>query len=240
MLIPFHYCCTPLLFYPNWHDTMITENMLKTLTGVTSGAGNFSKPKSSSDSSQHSTTSKSLNVANNNSNGSDSWYYKMRQIVLVEYARYFEARGFYRLKDEIKPSSTSSRQQQQQQHQLNSSQNVQENQIFHFIKWIQQDGFLYITMNIEEIYLCVKLSYCTRYRSSSRLAFINETIRFFTQEFHLHSFIYDFHLSAINTNFLLSSSISQTAPIISKFLDEFVEFFLRIPIYSTNKVDFLK
>lgn len=29
VLVPFHYCCTPLLFYPNWHDTMITENMLK-------------------------------------------------------------------------------------------------------------------------------------------------------------------------------------------------------------------
>lgn len=95
-------------------------------------------------------------------------------------------------------------------------------------------------MNVEEIYLCVKLGYCTRYRSASRLAFINETIRFFTQEFHLHSFIYDFHLAAINTNFLSSSPtgmlISQTAPIISKFLDEFVEFFLRIPIYSCNKV----
>jgi hypothetical protein len=29
VLVPFHYCCTPLLFYPNWHDTMVTENMLR-------------------------------------------------------------------------------------------------------------------------------------------------------------------------------------------------------------------
>lgn len=170
----------------------------------------------------------------------------MRQIILDEYARYFEARGFTRLKDEPKSTSSSSSggsgrtrdQQQMQQHQSSvSSDSSSPSQTYHFIKWIQQDGFLYITMNIEEIYLCVKLGYCTRYRSASRLAFVNETIRFFTQEFHLHSFIYDFHLSAIHTNFLSAGMlISQTAPIISKFLDEFVEFFMRIPIYSSNKV----
>ena len=38
-----------------------------------------------------------------------------------------------------------------------------ESQTNHFIKWIQQDGFLYITFNVEEIYLHVKLGYCARY-----------------------------------------------------------------------------
>lgn len=173
----------------------------------------------------------------------------MRQIILDEYARYFEARGFIRLKDEVKAVSSSSssstnrpsiRDQHQQQQPLVPPGQQDLSQTYHFIKWIQQDGFLYITMNIEEIYLCVKLGYCTRYRSASRLAFVNETIRFFTQEFHLHSFIYDFHLSAIHTNFLsIGMLIAQTAPIISKFLDEFVEFFMRIPIYSSNKVNSL-
>ena len=160
----------------------------------------------------------------------------MRQIILVEYARYFEARGFIRLKDEPKPTAASSSNRMQQQQQQHSATNNLENQTFHFIRWIQQDGFLYITMNIEEIYLCVKLGYCTRYRSTSRLAFMNEMIRFFTHEFHLHSFIYDVHLAAINTNFLNSVLVPQIAPIISKFLDEFVEFFDRIPAYSSNKV----
>lgn len=213
------------------------------------GGGSFNKPKSSSDSSQQSATGAAASSKPINStiamNSSDSWYFKMRQIVLVEYARYFETRGFIRLRDETKPASTaSSNRLQQQQSNSSNTASVLENQVYHFIKWIQQDGFLYITMNIEEIYLCVKLGYCTRYRSASRLAFVNETIRFFSQEFHLHSFIYDFHLTAINTNFFSSSptgmKISQTAPIISKFLDEFVEFFLRIPIYSSNKVFYNK
>jgi hypothetical protein len=47
--------------------------------------------------------------------------------------------------------------------QNNGQQNCQnESQINHFIKWIQQDGFLYITFNVEEIYLHVKLGYCAR------------------------------------------------------------------------------
>ena len=44
--------------------------------------------------------------------------------------------------------------------QQNSFSN--ETQTNHFIKWIQQDGFLYITFNVEEIYLHVKLGYCAR------------------------------------------------------------------------------
>ena len=78
-----------------------------------------------------------------------------------------------------------------------------------------------------------------RYRSTSR-SFVNEIIKFFTQEFHVHSFIHDFHLTAINQNFSSSSvtgsQLSQTSQIIAKFLDEFVDFFMRMPIYSINKV----
>ena len=48
--------------------------------------------------------------------------------------------------------------------QSNLQQTFQhESQTNHFIKWIQQDGFLYITFNVEEIYLHVKLGYCARY-----------------------------------------------------------------------------
>jgi len=77
-----------------------------------------------------------------------------------------------------------------------------------------------------------------RYRSTSR-SFVNEIIKFLTQEFHVHSFIHDFHLTAINQNFsssITGSQISQTSFTIVKFLDEFVDFFMRIPIYSLNKV----
>jgi hypothetical protein len=55
----------------------------------------------------------------------------------------------------------------------------------------------------------------------------------------VHSFIHDFHLTAINQNFsssITGSQISQTSFTIVKFLDEFVDFFMRIPIYSLNKV----
>lgn len=77
-----------------------------------------------------------------------------------------------------------------------------------------------------------------RYRSTSR-SFVNEIIKFLTQEFHVHSFVHDFHLTAINQNFsssITGSQISQTSHTIAKFLDEFVDFFMRIPIYSINKV----
>lgn len=169
----------------------------------------------------------------------ESWYFKMRQIVLVEYTKYFEAHGFTRLKDERSaqqetPSSIKQAHTKVQNNQHDGTQTL------HFIKWIQQDGFLYLTLNLDEIYLHARVGYCARYRSTSRLGFINEIMRFLTQEFHVHSFIYDFHLSAINSNFLASSQtgmqISQTSQIISKFLDEFVEFFSRIPLYSQNKV----
>lgn len=204
------------------------------------------KPKSLSDPNQQSTTGGGTTTTKQSSNtigvtmsSIDAWYLKMRQIILVEYARYFESRGFIRLKDESKQVAFTTTGGSNRLHQQHIEQQ-QQTQVYHFIKWIQQDGFLYITMNVEEIYLCVKLGYCTRYRSASRLGFINELIRFFTHEFHLHSFIYDFHLSAVNISFSAPPSIGMviapTATIISKFLDEFVEFFLRIPIYSSNKV----
>ncbi len=108
-------------------------------------------------------------------------------------------------------------------------------------------------MKLEQIYLNVKLSYCYRYRSASslpggKLSFINDIANFIKQEFHVHSKIYDFHLSAINTNFSsyalnysntlapTTTVISQTSEIIALFLNQFVNFFSRIPTYSSNKV----
>lgn len=153
----------------------------------------------------------------------------MRQIFLLEYTRFFENRGFIHLKDERSTESQNSKSGQQSYHLSFADTH-------HFIKWIQQDGFLYITINIEEIFMHIKLGYCTRYRLASR-AFLNEMIKFFALEFHVHSFTYDYHLTAINRNFLAafgtSNQISQT---ISKFLDEFVKFFHCVPLFSTNKV----
>ncbi len=83
----------------------------------------------------------------------------------------------------------------------------------------------------------IKLGYCTRYRLATK-AFLYEMLKFFACEFHVHTFTYDYHLTAINRNFITSACgtpnmISQT---ISKFLDEFVDFFHKVPIFSTNKV----
>lgn len=217
VLIPFHYCCTPLLFYSNWNESITNEKMLKLQSQNT-------KPKPE---------------LNKQLNSNDSWYSRMRQIVLVEYTKYFESHGFTRLKDERSVPQESTIKTSLNNKNTAAPQ-TETNQILHFIKWIPHDGFLYLTMNLEEIYLHVRIGYCSRYRSANRLGFINEVIRFLTQEFHVHSFIYDFHLSAINSNFLSSSQtgmqISQTSYIISKFLDEFVEFFSRVPLYSQNKV----
>ncbi|RNA30625.1 SZT2-like isoform X1, partial [Brachionus plicatilis] len=201
VFIPFHYCCTPLLFYSNWTESITNEKMLK--------SSNI-KP-----------TKTNTAITNN-----ENWYFKMRQIVLVEYSKYFESKDFVRLRDD----------RQIQESRIGQA----DSQMLHFIKWLQQDGFLYLTINLDEIYLHVRVGVCSRYRSSNRQSFISEIVRFLTQDFHVHSFIYDFHLSAINSNFLSTSQsgmqISQTSYIVSKFLDEFVEFFSRVPLYSQNKV----
>jgi hypothetical protein len=131
---------------------------------------------------------------------------------------------------------------------------INDSHTYHFIKWIQQDGFLYITMSLEQIYISVKLGYCYRYRSPCKIAFLDEIAQFLLRQFHVHSYIYDYHLTAINTNFISSSTslasvlglnytnytatqvISQTSEIIANFLNQFVEFFARIPIFSANTV----
>ncbi len=121
-------------------------------------------------------------------------------------------------------------QQQQQQQQWG-------NDVHHFIKWIQQDGFLFITITIEEIFMHIKFGYSTRYRQASR-SFLNELTKFFATEFHVHSLSYDFHLSTINRNFTTILQQNQISLTISRFLDEFVDFFHRdrVPLFSTNKV----
>jgi hypothetical protein len=83
----------------------------------------------------------------------------------------------------------------------------------------------------------IKLGYCTRYRLASR-SFLTDLIKFFSKDFHVHSLTYDYHLTAINRN-LIPSSWSSTKHMtltISKFLDEFVDFFSRPPLFCNNKV----
>ena len=94
-----------------------------------------------------------------------------------------------------------------------------------------------MAVNLEEIFVNIKLGYCTRYRMASR-AFLSDLIKFFSNDFHIHSLSYDYHLTAINRNLIPSSwsSPKHMSLTISKFLDEFVEFFSRVPWYSSNKV----
>jgi hypothetical protein len=232
VLIPLHYCCTPILFYSDWTDVIVTESSLKN-----SNPNRFLQNRMNEG--HFSLTNKMFGVKVNTVKTTgiishDTWYFKMRQSILLEYSKYLESRGFIRLKDE-KSNFTNDPNLKQNQH----TNYLLETQTYHFIKWIQQDGFLYITFNIEEIYLHVKIGYCARYRSTSR-TFVNEIIKIFTQEFHVHSFVHDFHLLALNQNFSSSgvagSQISQTSQTIAKFLDEFVDFFMRLPILSINKV----
>ncbi len=74
------------------------------------------------------------------------------------------------------------------------------------MKWVQQDGFIYLTVSLEEIFVNIKLGYCTRYRLASR-SFLTDLIKFFSKDFHIHSLTYDYHLTAINRN-LIPSSLS--------------------------------
>jgi hypothetical protein len=200
VLIPMHYCMTPLLFYPNWSEPIVTETMLRPSDAL----------------SQINKSNKTTAHVVHNVNF-ETWYFKMREMVLSEYAKYFELRGFIRLKDDLISK---------------------QNETLHFIMWIEQDGFLYLTLNIDEVFIHVRLGYSIRYRAGYK-SFLNEMMRFFAKDFHVHSFIYDSHLSAINRNFsshVTGSQVSQTSPIIVKFLDEFVDFYSQYPPYSSNKV----
>ena len=127
----------------------------------------------------------------------------MRQLVLIDYSRFIESRGFIRLKDEknyldtitttttttntanttmmMKTTTSNQRgnlnQHQQIQQQHNNSISA-ESQVQHFIKWISQDGFLYLTLHLDEVFIHVKLGYSARYRATSS-SFLNEIVRFF-------------------------------------------------------------
>ena len=92
VLIPLHYCCTPILFYPNWTDVIVTEASLR--AGSSSGGSNRTSDGHLGFSGRGNVSGNvpgkvaSLTAAN------ESWYYKMRQCVVVEYSKYFESRGF--------------------------------------------------------------------------------------------------------------------------------------------------
>jgi len=278
VLIPFHYCCTPLLFYQNWHERVVSESMLRSCNiGVVKpshaaaaaaatrtqstplqqqpsaikpqfGAigAKMSSPLAAVKSNQQQPTNLASTTQQQQQQQSmlmsnEAWYQNMRQMFLIEYSKFFESKGFVRLKDVERGATTTTTTTISSSGFSNSEQTaaakLSEN--LHFIKWIQQDGFIYLTINLEEIYLHAKLGYCTRYRTANMArSFLNEMVRFFSQEFHVYSFTYDYHLSVINRNLTSSSwkARSQISQIISKFLDEFVDYYSRLPLHSTNKV----
>ena len=266
VLHPFHYCCSPVLFFPDWADKIVTESSLKTslTNSITSASSQIDLSNLNSNQELISSTKVVSNIP-----VADAWYRKMRQIFLAEYSRHFTNYGFMRLKDERKYSGSND-------HDSNSS-------LTHFIKWIHQDGFIYITLNFDDIFLHVKFGFCPRYRSSTRL-FFNEINRLIGKEFHFHSASYDYHLVTINRNFQSansyasnslvqtpnefqnrkptniqttnqqqqqqqSSSIIQSAislQTLMKFLDEFFDYFMtkcdnnlqvsKLPNFSVNKI----
>jgi hypothetical protein len=101
VLIPIHYCCTPLLFYPNWSDQMMTEDQLN-FGGKSGGeivpvSSTHLEDKSVSTSSNPSVAATTTTVA---TNSNLMWYSKMRQIILIEYSSFFETLGFIRIKED--------------------------------------------------------------------------------------------------------------------------------------------
>lgn len=123
VLIPIHYCCSPILFCTNWNDYIVTENMLGqnsssnlsvfntisksdsfqrnnsaiTLLSKQQSVSNLVSLSSNQIISQPTKTQNPVNPAN------ELWYKKMRHIFLIEYSKYFESRGFIHLKDDRSP-----------------------------------------------------------------------------------------------------------------------------------------
>ena len=97
---------------------------------------------------------------------------------LIEYSKYFESKGFVRLKD-VERHSSSQQSSSLAKSDKQTLETMSEN--LHSIKWIQQDGFICLTIHLEEIYLHARLGYCTRYRTNVPRAFLNEVIRFLTE-----------------------------------------------------------
>ena len=182
-----------MLFSSNWSDSVVTERMLK-----------YNSQNELHTASSTASIATTATVAKTSTtNAIDSWYRKMRQTLIFDHARYFENRGFIRLKDATTP-------------------NVSDTQTNHFIKWIQQDGFIYVTISLEEVFVHVKFGYCTRYRAQSR-QFFNEINHYLSNEFHIQSCSYDYHLSAVNRNFSPSTILQSQINVqtLLKFLEEF-------------------
>lgn len=92
VLVPLHYCCTPILFYPNWTDIIVTENSLKSNKTNRFTSSRISDAQLSTSKQQFSVIPSSGKTGNVQS--TEAWYLKMRQSVLIEYSKYFESRGF--------------------------------------------------------------------------------------------------------------------------------------------------
>ena len=243
VLHPYQHCCTPVLFFPDWADKIVNESSLK--TSMTNSIGSISSQTDVSTLGTNSSQESKITPGS----VPDAWYRKMRQIYLSEFSKHFVSFGFMRLKDERKYSGS----------------NDQEASLTHFIKWIHQDGFVYLTLNFDDIFLHIRFGFCPRYRSSTSL-FFNEINYLVGTEFHFHSASYDYHLTTINRNFQSTSIIQTTASSSSatkqqqsttlqsasslqtllKFLEEFYEYFTtrfennikvtKKPYFALNKI----
>ena len=154
----------------------------------------------------------------------DTWHHKMRSTLLVEYAKYFESHGFVRLREERVNLGAAAAAAANELHnyQLNEAH------MQHFIKWLHEDdatnsggggggGFVYLTINLDEVFMHVRLGFCARYRyrggdssSSLSVALVKLVAHDLGSLVHAHSFVYDFHLAAINRNFITNPHASSS------------------------------
>jgi hypothetical protein len=203
----YHYCCTPVLFFPNWSDYIANDQQqLQPLPHFS-----YTKQEQAS---------------------IETWHRKMRQHYLSEYVKSFESFGFVRLKDD-RTKETYTKTDPVLSHVPHL-----DNQLLYFIKWIPNDGFLFITLNFEEIFLHCKLGYFTRYHTLTR-TFTNELNKFLYHDFHIHSMSYDYHLLATNLNFTKATTLQSTLAFqtLQKFLDDFNEYYkLKAPPCSLHKL----
>ncbi len=207
----YHYCCTPVLLFSNWHDFIANEHQAQ----------------------QQQQQHIQVQYTKQEQVSIETWYRKMRQHYLVEYAKSFESYGFVRLKDDRTKENYA-----KTDPLLMSHVSQLDNQLLYFIKWIPNDGFLFLTLNFDEIFLHCKLGYYTRYRTLTR-TFTNELNKFLYHDFHIHSLSYDYHLLAVNLNFTKATTLQSTLAFqtLQKLLDDFNDYFrLKAPPCSMHKL----
>ncbi len=113
VLIPFHYCCSPILFFTNWSEQIVSEEMLtQSYVNLQVFNSSVNRGEMQRNGSNATLLSKQQSISNlagvGLSGGSkmkadganELWFKKMRYIFMLEFSKFFESRGFIYLRDD--------------------------------------------------------------------------------------------------------------------------------------------